>query len=95
MLNPEDPIVRVAVFGKQAEDFVSSDIGRFITRRADEEVTDCLQQLKSISPAMPWGRRKIARLQNQIATAERVIHWLAEAIHEGHQAMNVIEDKHE
>jgi hypothetical protein len=94
-LNPEDPAVRTAVFGRQVEDFVNSEIGRYITQRADEEITDCLEQLKKVSPVMPWGRRKIARLQNQIATAERVIHWLAEAIHEGHQAMNIIEDKNE
>ncbi len=95
MLNPEDPVVRTAVFGKQVEEFVNSDIGRYITTRADDEINDCTDELKRISADWPWGRRKIARLQNRIATAERVIHWLAEAITEGHQAMNIIEDKHD
>ena len=95
MLNPEDPVVRTAVFGRQVEDFVNSDIGRHITRRADDEISECLDELKRISPDWPWGRRKIARLQSRIATAERVMHWLAEAITEGHQAMNIIEDKND
>ena len=93
MLNPEDPVVRLAVFGRQVEDFVNSEIGRFITRRADDEIADCLDQLKTISPAYPWGRRKIARIQAQIGVAERVMQWLAEAITNGQQAMNIIEDK--
>ena len=93
MLNPNDPVVRTAVFGRQVEEFVNSDIGRHIAKRADDEINDCLEELKRISPDWPWGRRKIARLQNRIATAERVMNWLAEAITEGHQAMNIIEDK--
>ena len=95
MLNPEDPVVRVAIFGRQVEDFVNSDIGIFMTKRADDEINECLEELKRISADWPWGRRKIARLQNRIAVAERVIHWLAEAITEGHQALNIIEDKHD
>lgn len=83
------------MFGKQVEDFLNGDIGVFVTRRATEEIDDCLEQLKAASPHFWWGRRKIARLQSRIAVAERVIHWLAEAVHEGHQAMEIIEGKND
>lgn len=95
MLNPEDPAVRAAVLGKQIEEFINNDIGRYLTKRSDEEVQECLHKLKNINPLTPEGARAIAGLQFQIRVAERVIHWLAEAIHEGHQAMNVLEDKHD
>jgi len=94
-LNPEDPVVKAAVFGRQVEDFINSEIGRFITKRADDEIADCLEQLKTTDPTFPWGRRKIARIQAQIGVAERVMGWLVEAITNGHQAMNILEDKND
>ena len=94
-LNPEDPVVRTAVFGKQAEDFVNSDIGRHITKRADDEISECLDKLKVTRPNSPGAVQQIESLQSRIAVCERVIAWLAEAITEGQQAMNIIEDKNE
>ena len=91
-LSNEDPLVRAAVFGRQVEDFLSSDIGRHIAARASDEIDAALHQLKSISPRFFWGRRKIARLQEQIAVAERVISWLADAVTEGRQATQALED---
>lgn len=93
MLNPEDPVVRTAVFGKQVEEFVNGDIGRYITKRADDEIAECFQKLKVTRPNSPGAIQHIESLQARIAVCERVIAWLAEAITEGRQAMNIIEDK--
>jgi hypothetical protein len=95
MLNPEDPVVRTAVFGRQVEDFVNGDIGRFVTKRADDEINECLDKLKVTRPSTQAAIQHIESLQSRIAVCERVIAWLAEAITEGHQAMNIIEDKND
>jgi hypothetical protein len=95
VLNPEDPVVRTAVFGRQVEDFVNSEIGRHITARADDEISECLQKLKVTRPNSLDGIKHIESLQSRVAVCERVIAWLAEAITEGHQAMNIIEDKND
>ena len=91
-LSKDDPLVQTAVFGRRVEEFVSGEIGRYITRRAADEIEDLTEQLKRTSPAFWWGRRKIARIQSQIAIAERVIRWLADAITEGQQATQALED---
>lgn len=91
-LSKEDPLVRTAVLGKEVEEFLHSDIGHYMTARADAEIAQATEQLKRVSPSWFWGRRKIVRLQNQIAVAERVLHWLAEAITEGRHATEILED---
>lgn len=92
-LSKDDPLVRTAVFGHQVEDWLNTDIGRFVAQKAAAEIDGLTQQLKTISPQFWWGRRKIARIQNQIAVAERVIGWLADAVTEGRQATQALEDE--
>ena len=89
-LSNDDPLVRTAVFGRQVEDFLGSDVGRYIAQRASDEIDAAMHALKTASPSFWWGRRKIARLQEQIAVAERVIGWLADAVTEGRQATQTL-----
>lgn len=77
-----------AILGKDAEEFLTSDIGRFIIARADEETQEAIRQLKT---CFPWRRRKITDLQNRIWRAESVQSWLGELIIRGRQAMDQLE----
>lgn len=88
--NIENPFVRTAVFGKQVEEFLKTDIGKYLVSRAEEEVEIAARQLKRVAP---WRTTKIRALQNQILTAERFQMWLGNAVADGHQALNLLENE--
>jgi len=87
-LDANDPIVETAVFGQQVEQFLSSEIGRYLIDRAEREAEHAADALKTVHP---WRTRRIRELQNIIWVSERVQKWLGEAILDGRQALNVIE----
>lgn len=72
-------------FGLQVQAFLRSKIGVFLVERAQREVEEYTQALKS-HPVMkdPEGA---AQLQMEIKCAENVLYWLAEAVNEGTQLM--------
>lgn len=91
-LDPDDPKVRWAVFGKQVEDFLYSDIGDYLLGCAKREEQEALEQLRRVAP---WRRRRIQQLQNQIAIAESIQRWLGDAIASGHAALEQLREDHE
>ena len=88
-----DPLIKVAVVGEQARQFLQTDLGDYLLKRAQAQIDSATEELKRVSPSWIWGRRKIERLQGQIAVAENTIHWLAEAITEGDAANKILEDR--
>jgi hypothetical protein len=78
-----------AVLGQDAEEFIASELGRFIVGRAEQEVAEAMEQLKTCHP---WRTRKIKDLQNQIWRAESVQNWLAELVVRGRQALSQLEE---
>lgn len=82
-------LVAEAVLGRDAEDFIQSDIGRYIIGCAEQESYEAMDQLKRI---YPWRRRKIQELQNKIYRAESIQSWLAELVIKGKQAIQQLED---
>lgn len=90
---PKDPLLEAAVLGESARQFLQTDLGDYLLKRARTEIDEATEQLKTVSPTFIWGRKKIERLQGQIAVCERVIHWLADAITDGDQATKIIEDR--
>lgn len=87
-LDQNDPIVQVAVFGRQVEDFLGSEIGKYLVSRAEQEAATAAEQLKSVHP---WRTRRIRELQNAIWIAERFQLWLGHAVADGRQALAVLE----
>lgn len=90
--DPDDPIIRTAVFGKQVEDFLTGDIGEYLVKRAKNEIDNAVEKLKKINPR---ANRSIQTLQNQIKVCESIAGWLGDAVISGQQAMKVIEGKDE
>lgn len=82
-------ILAEAMLGKDAEDFVNSEIGRYIIGCAEQESADAMNQLKSV---YPWRHRKITELQNKIWRAEALQTWLAELIIKGKQAIQQLDE---
>lgn len=89
-LDDIDPqLVEGAVFGRLVEDFLGSDVGRYLVAKAEAEAEEATDLLKKV---WPWRTRRIQQLQNRIAVAESIQQWLGDAIVEGHNAMNLIEE---
>ena len=78
-----------AMMGRDAEDFIQSDIGRYIIGCAEQEAQEAMQQLKTVSS---WRRRRIIELQNKIYRAESIQSWLAELVIKGTQAIQQLDD---
>jgi len=89
MLDPEDPDVQNAVFGRQVELFLETDIGQYLVRYADAEVNRASEALKYVDPEDP---KAIRELQFKVRVAESVIGWLGEAIQNGAQSRVALEE---
>lgn len=79
-----------AIIGRDAEDFIQSDLGQFMIGCAEQESQEALEQLKRV---LPWRRRKITELQNKIWRAESFQTWLAELVIKGKQATSQLEEE--
>lgn len=85
-----DLLIRRATFGKQVDIFMSSDIGRYMVSRATDEAEEALQAFKTCDPT---DTNKVRELQHTILQAEKVKRWLEDAVQDGLQAINIIEDR--
>lgn len=89
-LDENDPRVRVAVFGLRVQDFLESDVGQYLLGQAEEQYENAMQQLAVVSP---WRRRRIQQLQNEAKVAASIQRWLASAIENGQQALELLEQE--
>lgn len=76
-----------AVLGRDAEEFLSSDIGRYVVGRCEAEREEALSLLATVSP---WRRNRIRQLQAQAWRAESLKGWLVDLVTAGRQAEAVL-----
>ena len=76
-------LLKTVDFGFQVQAFLESELGRYLTARAEADVTEALHQLKNVDSENP---KAIRALQTKVAVAENVLYWLAEAIQSGQAA---------
>lgn len=79
-----------AVLGKDAEEFLGSELGRYVVGRAEQEEKEAIDALAVVSS---WRRNRIRELQAQVWRARSVKHWLGELIQAGHQAQMQLVEK--
>lgn len=89
MIDPESDEMRLAVFGRQVEMFLESDVGTYIVQCADTEIDAATEKLKDVNPEDP---KAIRDLQFKIRVAQSVVGWLGDAIRSGAQAKEVIQE---
>ena len=87
-LDPEDPLVRQAVFGVEVQDFLRGPIGDHLIKRAEDRLAALTRQLKRQDPAEPT---KIVLLQAEIRHLEQFEGWLAEAVQAGITATAILD----
>jgi hypothetical protein len=78
-----------AVLGRDAEEFLAGDLGRYMVGRAQMEEREAVEALATV---WPWRRRRIQQLQNQLWRARSFRAWLAELVNSGHQAEDQLEE---
>ncbi len=85
-------LVDVAVLGEQADQFLRSDVGQYLVKRADIEIEEGVAELKIVNCN---DAPKINEIQTRIYRAESVKVWLREAIMDGLRATEVLESREE
>ena len=88
-MTDEQTLIAEAVLGRDAQEFLASEIGRYLLGRAQMDEREALEALVSVKW---WRRRRILELQSRIYRARSVRNWLAEIITDGRQAESVLEE---
>jgi hypothetical protein len=83
-------MIRRAVFGKQVESFMNSEIGRYMVARAIEQKQDAQNAFLKVDCS---DAESVRKLQNEIFVAESIVGWLRDAVGDGVQALNILEDR--
>lgn len=78
-----------AVLGRDAMDFLATELGRYIVGRAEEEEKLAIDELATVST---WRRNRIRQLQNSIWRARSMRQWLGELIQAGKTAEKLLDD---
>lgn len=85
-----DLLMAEAILGRDAEEFLSSELGQYILGRCDQEIAEAQNLLSEVSP---WRRRRIRDLQNRVWRAKSIKDWLAELISNGKAAEVALEEQ--
>lgn len=91
MLNPDDPMVRTATFGRIVQDFIDGPIGTYIQSRAQDEELEAVKQLITVDAD---DFRTIRKWQIQAQVAGKIIEWLMDAIQAGNNALDTLKEEH-
>ena len=83
-------LLKDAQLGIEAEAFLSTDLGRFLVDKADQELEDGLQGFLNLSTDDKDG---LLQLQSQCKRAINFKSWLAEAINTGIYAERELNDE--
>jgi hypothetical protein len=78
--------------GEQAEEFISSDIGRYMVGAAQQDGQDAHEKL---SKTLPFRWRRIQALQNEIRISDMFLLYLRDLIIRGRAAGKALEDRDE
>ena len=79
----DNPVLRVAVFGRQVELFFESDIGQYLMQCAQKEIDEASEGLHTVDAFSPEA---VLKLQHKLRVAQSVMGWLTDAIQAGLQA---------
>lgn len=88
MSEENEELIKAALLGKQVENFLSSDVGRYLKNRITEERAQAISQFAACNPT---DQSAIIRIQNQLLRADSMISWISGAITDGLTALNILE----
>ena len=94
MTNDQDPqdqieaLYRSATLGKQIEDFLSSDVGKYLQQRASRVYNTAVDDFKRVSPS---DTEKVRQIQADMWKAEAFIGWLSQGVQEGLTSLGILQ----
>lgn len=83
----ERELAMAAILGKDVEDWMSGDVGRWVIGCAIQDQRDIEQKIVQANVRTPWGRRNIAKLQQRHAAVGMAVEWLRDAVVVGGSAL--------
>lgn len=86
MVNDKEVLAQIEL-GIDVENFLKTNIGKYLASRAYDELAEALNSLKNVDYN---DSEAIRKLQNQAWLAEQFIIWLQQAVHEGKTAEEVL-----
>jgi hypothetical protein len=92
VLDPTDPRVEWATFGKMVEEFLRGPIGAYLLEKARVQSDEAVEKLKVASPEDPVV---IRALQTEIQVADSIMRWLGDAVQEGQMALSHLEEEND
>lgn len=85
-----DALKAEAILGQDAEDFVKSELGRYILGRVEQEREQAVQ---AFSKTATWRTRRIKELQNDIWRCDTFKGWLVDIVLAGKEAISLLEQR--
>ena len=89
-LDPDDPNVRAATFGREVELFLDTDIGRYLVACATRESDAAVEELKNCDPL---DSARVVALQMRAKIRDSFIAWLGDAVATGDSAKAALEQE--
>lgn len=87
----DDPKLEMAIFGREVEEFIENDrIGRYLVSKAMEDIQSAATDLLTVDPN---DTAKIREIQNRAAVANAVRGWLGQAVSDGQNAAQAIQQE--
>lgn len=90
MTTENNPILQQIDLGFQVEAFLQSDIGRYLIKRAEDQIEENVELLKRVNPD---NTCQIRAIQHNIHVAEDFQYWLGEAVQAGLNAQQQLYDQ--
>jgi hypothetical protein len=78
-----EELLAEATLGREAEAFLKSNLGRYITGCCEQEIKTAQDLLSTVSW---WRHNRIKQLQNQVWRAKAFTQWLDELVYAGRAA---------
>jgi len=85
-------LLDVAVLGEQVDQFLKSDIGKYLIDQAESEYEAGIESLKNCDPYDP---KAINAALAVVKRAESIKSWLMQAVSAGLKARMILEDREE
>lgn len=79
-----------AVLGEQVHVFLNTDIGKYMIARSGAMREEAILKLRACPPE---DSNAVRKFQNEAWLADSVMQWLVDAIQDGLQAINIIDDR--
>ena len=90
-LDPEShTLFSEAALGRDAREFVESNVGRYMVGCAQQDYAEAMAKLKKTSP---WRRNRMQQLQNEARVAEMFAVYLRDLVIKGKAAEMALEDR--